>query len=284
MNTEKASVSLFSILAVLFCAIVLGIASEEGLAEELSVDEIVRRANHMALYQGGDGKGKVTLVITDKQGRTRKREFNMLRKNDDDKDQDQKYYTFFQLPADVRKMAFMVHKHSAPEKDDDRWLYMPSLDLVKRIAASDKRTSFVGSDFLYEDISGRNPAEDHHELLQTTEAHYILKNIPKKPDHVEFSYYIAHIDTQTFIPMKMEFFKAEASLYRVIEVLKVKEVQSTENGRSVVYPTVVLSAASNLENGSRTEMTFSNIQYNIGLGDEIFTERYLRRPPRSAMR
>ena len=28
------------------------------------------------------------------------------------------------------------------------------LDLVKRIASTDKRSSFVGSDFTYEDISG----------------------------------------------------------------------------------------------------------------------------------
>jgi hypothetical protein len=31
-------------------------------------------------------------------------------------------------------------------------------------------------------------------------------------------------------------------------------------------------------------MTFNNIQFNIGLNDAIFTERYLRRPPRDAMR
>jgi len=26
------------------------------------------------------------------------------------------------------------------------------------------------------------------------------------------------------------------------------------------------------------------VQYNIGISDDIFTERYLRRPPREAMR
>lgn len=272
------------LILVILWGIMAGSSFAEGLSNMPSEDEIIRNANHMALYQGTDMKGKVTMVIKDKQGRIRKREFNMLRKNNDDTDRDQKYYTFFKTPADVRKMAFIVHKHAALEKDDDRWLYMPSLDLVKRIAAGDKRTSFVGSVFLYEDISGRSPEEDIHELIETTDEHYIIKNIPQKPDNVEFEYYIAYIDKETFIPKKMEFFKKGERLYRVIESMKLENIQAKEKGKPVIYPTVTLSVARDLESGSSTEMIFSNIQYNIGLRDDIFTERYLRRPPRDAMR
>jgi hypothetical protein len=276
----KAKILIFTLL---FGVLAEPVFAEEQ-AKELIVDEIVHKANHAALYHGTDAKGKVVLVITDKQGRTRNRVFNMLRKDDGEKDQDQKFFAFFQAPADVRKMVFMVHKHAKLEKDDDRWLYMPSLDLVKRIAASDKRTSFVGSDFLYEDISGRSPAEDKHELIRTTDKHYVLKNIPKKSGSVEFEYYIAYIDKKTFVPIKMEFFKNGDRRYRVIESMKIEEIRAEENGRQVIYPTVTLSVARDLENGSQTEMTRSDIQYNIGLSDKIFTERYLRRPPRDAMR
>ncbi len=274
---------------IFFLVLVIGLlagfgVAQQGQAQELSVDEIVRKANHMALYQGDDGKGKVSLVIRDKEGRTRQREFNMLRKNQDNQDQDQKYFAFFKAPADVRKMVFMVHKHAALDQDDDRWLYMPSLDLVKRIAASDKRTSFVGSDFLYEDISGRSPADDKHELIKTTDKFYVLKNIPKQPGSVEFDYYLAYIDKNNFIPYKMEFFKKGDRLYRLIEVKKVANVAAKLNGKEVVYPTAVLSVARDLESGSSTEMTFSNIKYNLELKDSLFTERYLRRPPRDAMR
>jgi hypothetical protein len=269
-------------------AILLGLLVGAAFAEEPSrvptADEIARQANHMALYQGADSKGKVTLVITDKQGRTRDREFNILRMDEGGNDRDQKYYAFFQAPADVRKMVFMVHKRAALEEDDDRWLYMPGLDLVKRIAASDKRTSFVGSDFLYEDISGRSPAEDKHQLLEATDKFFVLKNIPKRPDEVEFEYYIAYIDKKTFVPMKMEFYKKGNRLYRVIEARRVEEIQTEENGKKVTYPTVTVSVARDLEDGSETRMVFSDIRYNLGLGDSIFTERYLRRPPRDAMR
>jgi hypothetical protein len=252
--------------------------------KEPSVDDIVRKATHMAFYQGKDGKGKVSMVITDKQGRTRKRKFNMLRRDDSDQDQDQKFYAYFQEPADLRRTVFMVHKHAGLGRDDDRWLYLPSLDLVKRIAAGDKRTSFVGSDFLYEDISGRNIAEDTHELIKTTDRYYVLKNIPKRPGSVEFDYYLAYIDKNTFIPLKLEYFKGNNRLYRVIEAQRVENIPADENGQQVTYPTVTVSIAKDLEKGSKTEMRYANIRYNIGVEDNIFTERYLRRPPREVMR
>jgi len=247
-----------------------------------SVEEIVNSANLVAYYQGSDGKAKVKMTITDKKGQTRLREFIILRKDIKDGG-NQKYYVYFLKPADVRKMVFMVHKHADIEKDDDRWLYLPGLDLVKRIAAGDKRTSFVGSDFLYEDVSGRNLAEDTHELIETTDKYYIVKNTPKKPDTVEFSYFNVSIDRKTFVPMKMEFYDKKNKLYRIIESQKVETIEVKEGEKIQRFPTVVKSIVADLNTGSKTEMEFTDVKYNINLKD-IFTERYLRRPPREAIR
>jgi len=222
------------------------------------------------------------MTITDKKGQSRIREFIILRKDVKDGG-DQKYYVYFLKPADVRKMVFMVHKHTDIKKDDDRWLYLPGLDLVKRIAASDKRTSFVGSNFLYEDVSGRNLQEDTHELIETTDKYYVVKNVPKKPDTVEFSYFNVSIDRKTFVPMKMEFYDKKNKLYRIIESQKVEIIEVKEGEEILKFPTVVKSVVSDLNTGSKTVMEFTNVKYNINLKD-IFTERYLRRPPREAKR
>lgn len=254
-------------------------------ARAVTVEQVVEMANHAAYYQGVDGKSKVTMVITDKQGRERNREFIILRKDDaGEKDANQKYFVYFLAPADVRKMVFMVHKHTAEGSDDDRWLYLPNLDLVKRIAAGDKRTSFVGSDFLYEDVSGRGLAEDEHEIVEGNAQHYVVKNTPKKPETVEFAYYLVYIDQRTFMPMKMEYFAKDGTLYRTIESVTVEDIKAKEGDKEVTYPTVTKSVVKDLRTGSTTTMTFSDIQYNISLSDDLFTERYLRRPPREAMR
>lgn len=272
------------ILFILMFTIIAGFAfaGNPSASADPGVDEIVEKANHMSLYQGASVKGRVDLRITDKQGRTRHRTLNILRR-DNGEDGDQKYFTYFQAPADVRKMVFMVHKY-ANGKDDDRWLYMPAMDLVKRIASSDKRTSFVGSDFLYEDISGRNILEDFHELIKSTDKYYIIKNIPKNPGSVEFEHSIAHVDKLSFIPVKIEFYKKNNTLYRLMEVEEIKNIKAMEDGKKVVYPTTTKSVVKNLETGSTTEMIFSKVKYNLGIGDNLFTERYLRKPPRDVMR
>jgi hypothetical protein len=249
-------------------------AAEAKPGEIPDVQTIVNKANLAAYYQGDDGKAKVKMTITNKQGQKREREFIILRKDVKDGG-DQKYFVYFQRPADVREMAYMVHKHADVKKDDDRWLYLPALSLVKRIAAGDKRTSFVGSDFLYEDVSGRSLEEDTHELIETTDELFVVKNVPKKPETVEFSYFNVAIDRKTYVPMKMEFYDKQGKLYRVIESKKVEVIQK--------FPTVVKSVVSDLKTGSKTEMEFSNVKYNIKLKD-IFQERYLHRPPREARR
>ncbi len=252
-----------------------GLVARAARAEDVpDVQTIVNNANIVAYYQGDDGKATVKMTITDKQGNTREREFNILRKDVNDGG-DQNYFVYFQRPADVRRMVYMVYKHADVNRDDDRWLYMPAYDLIKRIAGGDKRTSFVGSHFLYEDVSGRSLEEDTHELAQTTDTLFVIKNVPKKPGTVEFSYYNVAIDRKTFVPMKMEFYDKEGKLYRVIESQKVEEIEG--------FPTVTKSIVRDLKTGGKTEMQFTNVDYNVGIGD-VFQERYLRRPPREAMR
>jgi len=240
------------------------------------VEQIVKKANLVAYYQGDNGKATVNMTITDKKGQVRKREFIILRQDVEDGG-DQNYFVYFKRPTDVRRMTYMVHKHAGMNKDDDRWLYLPALSLVKRIAAGDKRTSFVGSDFLYEDVSGRSLQEDVHELVKTTDKYYIVKNTPKDPATVEFSYFTVAIDKTNFVPMKMEFYDKTGTLYRVIEIESedVKVIQG--------YPTVVKSLVKDLKTGSQTEMDFTDVAYDIKLPD-IFTERYLSNPPRDVTR
>ncbi len=271
-------------VVVTTCALMWATVPTQARVEELNADQIIAKANHASLYQGEDFRGNVIMKITSKQGFVRERQFNMLRKDEGQGEGNQKYFVFFRKPADVRKMVFMVHKKTAVDAHDDRWLYMPSLDLVRRIAASDKRTSFVGSDFLYEDISGRNPAEDQHELTEVTDKAYVLKSKPKHPDDVEFSYYVTMVDKATFLPMQIAFFKGDDRLYRTIKAKQVELIPAQNDGDQKAYPTVIHSVAENLDTGSRTEMTLSNLRYNTGVETGIFSERYLRRPPREVTR
>lgn len=253
------------------------LASGEVVAKQLSADDIVHRANKASYYQGQDGRVQAKMTIKDDKGRVRHREMIILRKDMSETDAlennayrgEQKLYVYFTHPADVNKMALLVWKELTA--NDERWLYLSSLDLVRRIAASDKRTRFVGSDFYYEDISGRNVDEDRHELIETTDNYYLIKNTPNNPLTVEFNYYKMYIHKETFIPVQVEYYDVKGDQYRVAKTLKVETIQG--------FPTVTKSSMEDLKTGGKTVMEYNQVEYDIGLTNDIFSERYLRNPP-----
>lgn len=260
------------LLGIALGAAVLG-PQAAAAADLVHVDEIVHRANLAAYYAGQDGRAQVRLKIVDGPGRERSRIFTILRRDVTDGG-DQHYLVVFSQPADVRNTVFLVAKHA--RGDDDRWLYLPGLDLVKRIAAGDKRTSFVGSHFFYEDVSGRNPAADVHELVATDERFYTLRSTPKAPDSVEFAFYTMKIDKTTFLPHTIEYTDKNGRVYRRV----VNEAVETIQG----YPTVTRARIDDVASAGYTVVEFRGVTYDLGIPESVFAERSLRNPPMEWLR
>lgn len=235
--------------------------------------EIMRKVLQAFYYQGHDQRTLANMEIVDNQGRTRIREFISLRMNVDDDPGKQKYYMYFNKPADVKKMVFMVWKNVA--RDDDRWLYLPALDLVKRIAASDDRTSFVGSNFFYEDVSGRGLDEDTHQLSGETERYYIIESFPRTPETVEFTRYEVWVDKKTFLPMKIDYYSGNA-VYRTYKTMETQTIDG--------YETVTKAKMKDKRTRGSTIISYSKVKYLQHIPDNVFTERYLRRPPKKYLR
>ncbi|WP_432473940.1 outer membrane lipoprotein-sorting protein [Amphritea sp. HPY] len=253
----------------LSCFLFLPVSAPAYADDLTNVTEIVKQANQAAYYQGADGRSEARMLILDAQGRKQQRQFTILRRDHSDGG-DQQFLVVFSRPADVRNTVFLVEKHA--QSDDDRWLYLPGLDLVKRISAGDKRTSFVGSHYFYEDVSGRNPNADQHRLLETSSEFYRLESTPEDAATVEFSRYQVWIDKRSMLPMKIEYYDANDKLFRRVEVLATADVDG--------YPTVTRSRVSDLLSGASTTMEFRFIRYDLGMQADVFSERSLRNPPR----
>lgn len=263
----------------------------EPVNVDVDVNEIVNKTNLASYYPADDGRAQARMIIVDSNGNKQMRQFTILRKDQQDLG-DQDILVFFSRPTDVKGTVFRVVKHAGKKiaDDDDRWLYLPALDLVKRISAGDKRTSFVGGHFFYEDVSGRDPNEDNFILLydqksstpkgsdknNSDKQFYTLKAQPKNINSVEFSYYIAKIDKQTFLPMQVTYFNQQNKKMREMKVLKTKEV----NGFTTVMHSRITAFSGNGTENGYSEMQFKNVKYNLNLPDSLFTERSLRNPPK----
>ncbi len=258
----------FRLLATLFLLPLSG----TGVAADLSAEQIIERSQQAFYYPADDMRARVTMRLIDRSGQARQRVLTMLRR-DESEGGDQKYFMYFHEPGDVRGMTFMVWKD--PLEEDQRWIFIPAVDLIRRIAANDKRSSFVGSDFTYEDVSGRDVGDDAHTVLreETLDGRetYVIESLPKEV--AEYTKRVSWIDKDTFLPLKENYYDLQGDHYRVFTAEEIEIVGG--------WPTAVRRTMSNLKTEHHTEVVFESIAYDLGLTDGDFSERRMRRPPRA---
>ena len=236
------------------------------------VADVVRHSLDAFYAAGSDMRVHVSMVLINQQGGERKRELTMLRKNMGSGGE-QRYFMYFHAPPDVKGTTFLVWKY--PAKDDDRWIYIPAIKLVRRIAASDRRSSFVGSDFTYEDVSGRDVSDETSTLLRSDTLEdrpcYVVEGRPV--GSADYARRVSWIDSERWIPLQEEYFDSRGQKIRVFTADRVEEIGK--------HWTVTRRTMRNLQTGQRTEVAFQDASYDLGLPDNLFTERTLREPPAS---
>jgi outer membrane lipoprotein-sorting protein len=58
----------------------------------------------------------------------------------------------FDSPADIKGTSTLTIQHEGAE--DDLWVYLPALKKVRRLLSSNRRDSYVGTEFSFGDIAG----------------------------------------------------------------------------------------------------------------------------------
>ena len=260
---------IFRTLPVAAALALAAIAPSAG--QETDPARIVGKMQQAFFSPGDSFRARIKMTLKDVSGGERFRELTMLRVNMPGGDQ--RYFMYFHAPGDVRRMAFLVYKYAA--KESDRWLFIPALNLVQRIAAKDSQSSFVGSDFSYEDVSGRNLAADAHKLLREEELGgkpcYVVESAPKRA--VSYKRKISWIDKAAFLPLKEEYYDVQDQLFREFTADEIKEVDG--------IPTALKRTMKNVKSGHQTVVEFSEARYRLGLKAGDFSERALRNPPGS---
>jgi hypothetical protein len=180
----------------------------------------------------------------------------------------------FTYPNDIRGTGFLVWEH--PKGEDERFLYLPSLGRVRRIAGSEAQESFVGSDFSYEDIGGREFDDYTYALLDenavwnapggAARPAYRLES-KRKDRSSEFPRVVSLVLKDSFVVVQADVFNRRDEKQKVYTAGALDQVQGIWTVRS--------SVMANMLDGTRTELATEKIQYNTGLKEEAFTRREL---------
>jgi len=173
----------------------------------------------------------------------------------------------------VRGTGFLTWEYDDPAIEDDRWLYLPAMKKVRRISGSSaKKENFMGSDFTYDDMGGRNVDEDRHSLLREEEVDgyecWVLESVPAEED-ATYSKKISWIRKDALTPVRVEFYDRMGSL--------MKTLQASGITREGEFWTTGKLEMNNHQRNHRTIITIDQIDYNQEMNEAMFTVPALER-------
>jgi hypothetical protein len=256
----------------------------------LTADEVARAVRDRDT--GRDSRTTLRMKLFDRHGRARERALTLLtlrgagragarvgtrggRTGDALPDGD-RLLIRFTYPNDIKGTSFLVWEH--PASEDERFLYLPSLGRVRRIAGTETQESFVGSDFTYEDIGGREFDEYTYAILDE-QASWTAPDGASRP---AWRLESRRKDTSSPFPrvvslvLKDTFVVVQADIYnRRNEKQKAYTVRRLEAIDRVW--TAMDSQMTNAIEQSRTELTVDAARYNVGLAESDFSRRELDR-------
>jgi len=183
----------------------------------------------------------------------------------------------FESPADVRGTKTLLVEHSA--KDDDIWIYLPAMKKVRRLVASNKKDSFVGTDFSYGDVIGHKVEDWTHRLLREEKAGgkdcWVVESLPKRPEVAEntgYSKRVSWIDRESAVEVRAEVYDLGGELLKKTASEDVRKVDA-KNGKWQAMRLI----AENVQTGHKTIIDFENFKANVGVADDVFTPRALEK-------
>ena len=225
---------------------------------------------------GDNSTSKMTMTMIDKNGKKRVRNLKTFTK---DKGEDKLKLMFFLTPADVKNTAFLTHDFEDSNKDDDQWLYLPELQKVKRIASSDKSSSFMGSDFTYSDMTSRNVEDYTYKIMKEKKVGghmtWQMMVTPKSEKTIKETGYtksIVFVRQDNFVIVQaLNYIKAGKKL----KYMMVKDLEKIDGIWTATEMQMVTKKGKKTLH--KTTFKFSGIKYNQGLEESLFTTRTLER-------
>ena len=201
------------------------------------------------MFSAKDRSGKVTIILTEKDGSEKVREAEMFQKG-----ADLKLYRYTK-PESQAGIATL----SLP--DGVMWISMPAFEKPKRISMLSKSQSFTGTDFSYEDMATTPYSERFTSKLTSTGADdYLLDLIPISGKS-NYSKIILRVNKTNGYPIWMKFYNVQGRMFKEA-TYKYEKIGKYWNASEIVMK--------DLEKNHSTTIKLHDTKFDQGLSDDIF--------------
>lgn len=233
-------------------------------------------ANINARNEGIALSRNLKMEMIDRRGKSRIRETKAFRKY---YGEEKRTAIFYLSPKNVKDTAFLTYDYSDKSKSDDQWLYLPAMRKVRRISASDRGDSFLGTDFTYEDIKletrvsmidytretiGEETIDGIHCLVIRSQT---VDNQTSK--ELGIGHRKDYVDDTIWMTRKSIQWDPKGELLKTTHFKDIREVQGIWTAHTI--------EVENHKTKHRTVFTFSDIQYQDDMADSTFSQQFLKR-------
>jgi len=212
---------------------------------------------------------KAVMLLIDSRGNQQQREVVLLYRQF--ANGDRRAAVAFTAPASIRGTALVVWQSAAGDKQ--QWLYMPAVRKYQRVADGARRSSFMGTDFSFEDLEPEDLDAYNYAFLPETVIEnrpcHVVEALPKDADAARQSSYskrVLYICRETSIPVRIEFFDRRDSL---VKTQTSSQIEQTAQG----YWRAGRLVMETHRTRNRTLLAVTERAIDVDLDEELFSER-----------
>lgn len=232
---------------------------------ELTGEEIINEVDSISHVD--TGYSKVEMSITTTSGGIRTFVYESWSMNDGEKT-----LIRYLEPRRAKDQAVLMLNHS-----DDIWMYFPRTERVRKLASHAKKQKMQGGDFSYEDMGGGGEFIDDFTSRRLDDEEmngydcYKLELLRKESSDVSYSRLIMWVIKENFYPIAIDYY-SENDGSRLEKTLVQSDIEVIED-----IPTAKHMVMTNRNDNSKTTIDLLEIDYDIDLDKDLFTERGLRK-------
>ena len=220
----------------------------------------------------GDTVTELVMTLRNDEGRERRRRLTWKTLEITAPGVGDRSLTVFHEPRDIAGTAFLSHTYI--DREDDQWLYLPALKRVKRIPSANKSSSFVGSEFSYEDLLADEVEKFDYRWLRDESCGelscFVVERIPRY-DESGYSRQVVWIDHDEFRPLRIEFFDKEGDHQKTLLFDDYRRYLDR-------FWRPHRMAMMNHQTAKETVLSFSDYEFWVGLTERDFDPAVLRGP------
>lgn len=208
------------------------------------------------------------MVLINAHGDKVKREM-LFQSKEVEGDGDKRLITF-NYPADVKGTKTLTWSHKVGS--DDTWLLLPALNRVKRINSRNKSSSFMGSEFTYEDISSDEVEKYTFKFINDSELDarsiWIIERYPVDKNS-GYSKQVTYVDKEYRQPLKIEYYDRKGDVLKTSLFSDFKQF-----GKWWYFHKIVMT---NHQTQKSSELLWKDRELGKTFKSNLFTKQHLLR-------